>query len=382
MTPRFRPKIGLAEMLALINYNENSVMEFEEAFARHFQAEDAIAFSYGRSALWAFLNAVGINRSEIIMPAYSCSVVAYAITLSGNTPVFIDINLENYNINLNELEKSITPRTRAIIATHLFGYPLDMNKFNNIVREAEIKYKIKIWVIQDCAHSFGATWEDKLVSSFGDVALYGLNISKLLTSINGGMLTFNDPSLANKVRNWRDKNFKKAEKIKKYKRKLYLIAVFFAFSKWGYKITYFLQKKTRILKGFTDAYHLDGNISFPPDYLDLMMDVEASVGIQNLQKYEKNIEERIKKAKDYVKKSTQNPNWIFPPIIDGATYSHFVVRVPDKKLTMKEYEKKGIELGEVIQYVIPDLPAYINSSSHINAINSRIASKTCINLPL
>ena len=93
MIPRFKPWLGCAEFFALFRPNKGVVERFEQAFAQKFKAVDAVAFPYGRSAQWAFFHAVGIKNGEIIMPAYTCSVVAHAVTLSGNTPRFIDIDL-------------------------------------------------------------------------------------------------------------------------------------------------------------------------------------------------------------------------------------------------------------------------------------------------
>ena len=91
---------------------------FEKAFAENLSSRRGRRLPYGRSAQWAFLK-VG-QDSEIIMPSYTCSVVAHAVTLSGNTPRFIDIDLEDYNINLDKAESAINKNTRAIIATHTF----------------------------------------------------------------------------------------------------------------------------------------------------------------------------------------------------------------------------------------------------------------------
>ena len=117
--------------------NKGAVECFEKAFAKKFNAVDAIAFPYGRSAQWAFFKAMGIQNAEIIMPAYTCSVVAHAVSLSGNTPQFIDINLDDYNMNLDEAEAAINENTRAIIATHTFGYPQDLDRLEAMVKCAE-----------------------------------------------------------------------------------------------------------------------------------------------------------------------------------------------------------------------------------------------------
>ena len=177
MIPRFKPWLDCREFVAIFRRNHGAVEKFEHEFAKEFQAVDAVAFPYGRSALWAFLQAVGVRDAEVVMPAYSCSVVAHAISLSGNQPRFLDIRLSDYNMDLDLLPAVINENTRAVIATHIFGYPLDLDRVKSIVAEAEDKYGTKIWLIQDCAHSFGANWDGSLVGLSGDAALYGLKKS-------------------------------------------------------------------------------------------------------------------------------------------------------------------------------------------------------------
>src|SRR5712691_11257761 len=122
MIPRFKPWLRALELTAVLRPAGDAVGAFETAFARALQAGHALAFPYGRSALWAFYKALGIAGAEVVMPAYTCSVVAHATVLSGNVPRFVDICLDDYNMDLTHVERVLTSRTRAVIATHLFGY--------------------------------------------------------------------------------------------------------------------------------------------------------------------------------------------------------------------------------------------------------------------
>ncbi|MEG3603668.1 MAG: DegT/DnrJ/EryC1/StrS family aminotransferase, partial [Verrucomicrobiota bacterium] len=139
------------------------VGKFESEFAEKFEAVDAVAFPYGRSAQWAFLKALEIENAEILMPSYTCSVVAHAVTLSGNKPKFVDIDLHDYNMNLQQAESLINERTRGIIATHTFGYPQDLERLERMVENAEKRFGHKIWLMQDCCHAFGAQWRGRTV---------------------------------------------------------------------------------------------------------------------------------------------------------------------------------------------------------------------------
>ena len=380
MIPRFKPDLGWPEFKAVFRRNRGAVERFEEEFAKTFQAVDAVAFPCGRSAQWAFFNAVGLKDTEVIMPAYTCSVVAHAVSLSGNQPRFIDIKLDDYNMDLDLVPAAINARTRAIIATHTFGYPQDLDRLEAIVREAEERYGHKIWLMQDCCHAFGAEWKGRMIGTSGDVAVYAFNISKIMTSIFGGMLTFQNQELAGRVRAWRDAHYSPSHWSKAILRRLYLLAVYFAFNEKVYGLTWWLQEKTPLLNRLTKSYHLDDRIHFPPDYLDRMLSVEAAVGLEQLKKYPRIVQRRRDNAKYYDQHLPRSEDWVYPPVVDGATFSHYVVLVPDKAVVIEKMAREGVHLGELIQYSIPNTKPYNEASS--DCPQSLIASNNVVNFPV
>jgi len=382
MIPRLKPFLGKKEFAALFQSSNQAVGQFETEFARTFNAGEAMAFAYGRSALYAFFKALGIENAEVIQPAYTCVVVAHATVLSGNTPRFVDINLTDYNMNLDQVAEAINERTRVVIATHLFGYPLDVMQLNSIVAAAEKRYGHKIWVIQDCAHSFGAGWKGEPVSAGGDAALYGLNISKTITSIFGGMLTTNDPETASKIKLWSRAHLKDPTWAKSLRRWLYLLAVYPAFNETFYGLINWLQDETPLLNHLTKAYHLDEKIHFPPDYLDRLSNIEAQVGLVQLRKYAEIIRRRQENAQYYLENLPAFPGWFLPPWVDGATYSHFVVRVPDRAAVLKVAAKFGVQLGQLIEYSVPHMRAYQKWAAKQEFPNSLSCSQQTINLPV
>lgn len=380
MMPRFKPQIGGRELMALLGRHRGAVEQFEQAFARRFGAADAVAFPYGRSALWAFLQAVGLRDAEVVMPAYTCSVVAFAVSLSGNRPRFVDIGLGDYNMDLEQVESVIGPQTRAIVATHLFGYPLDLDRLEAIVERAQARHGHKIWIIQDCAHAFGASWKGRRVGQSGDAALYAFNVSKMMTAIFGGMLTFGDRDLARRVRSWRDDHLRSPSALKGLSRRLYLLAATAAFSGPLYGLTWWLQEKTPWLNRLTRSYHLDERIALPPDHLDLMLDVEAAVGLVQLDRYDDIVAHRRANAAYFDAHLVRRGGWTIPPRVDGATYSHYVVRVPDRAACVAAAARRGVHLGELIQYSVPQLGPYgLPASAHPNA---DLASRSTVNLPV
>jgi perosamine synthetase len=379
MIPRFKPPVGAPELAALVSAR-GTVRDFEQAFARTFEAKDAIAFPYGRSALWAFFKGLGIENAEVVLPAYTCVVAAHAIVLSGNTPRFVDASLGDYNMDLDKLR--ITERTRAVIATHLFGYPADVELLSGMVRDAERRFGHKIFIVHDCAHAFGARWRGRLVCNEGDAALFGLGISKLLTSIFGGMLTMTSPDISAPVRAFRDRTFRAASVLKPAVQRAYLVASRAAFSRPLYGFVRWLEHETPMLDSLTKAYHLDDQIHFPPDYLERMTDVEARVGLAQLAKYDAIVARHIEHAHYYDEHLRGISGWTLPPIVEGATYSHYVVRVPDRAAVIKALAARGVDLGELIQYSVPHMAAYRRYMGNEEFPNSLLASRHTINLPL
>ena len=382
MIPRLKPYLGKEEFSALFHPYGGSVQSFEEKFAKTFGVKHALSFPYGRSALWAFFKAMQIRGEEIVQPAYTCSVVAHATVLSENDPVFVDNNLTDYNMDDDLLAQAITARTRVVIPTHIFGYPMDAARVNAIVRDAEKRFGQRIYVIQDCAHSFDAQSQEKSVIQSGDGALFGLGISKQITSIFGGMFTTDDDEIAERMRTWRARNFKTADWGRNVARALYLLAIYPAFNETLYGLVYWLQEKTPVLNRLTKAYHLDEKIHFPPDFQILMSNVEASVGLAQLDKYVEIQKTRRAIAERYFGELTPPETWIMPPKIDGATYSHYPIRVPDNRKIMDYAAGKGVQFGQLIEYSIPHLAAYSAYKGEREFSNSLYCSQHMINLPI
>jgi len=380
--PRLKPYLGTEEIKAVLFHSGQAVEEFENAFAAEFQVRYALAFPYGRSALWAFFKAMGIQGAEVVQPAYTCSVVAHATVESGNVPVFVDLSLADYNMDYEKLAQAINANTWVVIPTHLFGCPMDIDRVDAIVRVAEARYGHRIFVIQDCAHSFDAEWQGRSVIRSGDGALFGLGISKQITSIFGGMFTTDDDEIAVRMRQFRAAAFNSGGWARQMKRALYLLAVYPAFNSAVYGLVYWLQEKTPLLDRLTKAYHLDQKIHLPPDYLIRMASVEAAVGIAQLKKYKQIKAIRRKIAYMYFERIQAHEDWVMPPRIAGATYSHFVLRVPERERVMAQAASHGVQLGKLIEYSMPHLAAYKPYAEPADFPNSLLCSQTTINLPV
>ncbi len=376
MKPRFLIHLNILELIKIFCRN-GSVKLFEKKFSRYFKLKFPLSFSYGRSAIFCFFKAMGIEKKEIIMPAYTCSVVAHAVTKSGNKPKFLDVNFDTFNFNNKDLYKSINKNTSAIILTNTFGVAQNVQEIKKIIKIYEKKFGIKIYIIQDCCHSFDAKYKNEKITKYGDMILFSFNISKTITSIFGAITSFNDKKIYQKVKKYRDKNFSKKNFFAKLKRFIYIVLATVFFNQKLYFITYFLQKKTKVLKSLTDEHHLDEKISFPNDYNTLMCDLEAKVGLNQLSKYKQIKSQKIEISKSYSKILKKNKKIKILKFNPNNTYSHYPVIVKNKSKVFKIFEKEGIEIGEIIQYSIPDLKPYKLKKYK----NSSFLSKHVINLP-
>ena len=379
LIPRLKPCFDYKELLAALTPTSGNIEKFENAFAHRFECSYGIMFPHGRSGLYALFKIWGLKDAEVVVPAYTCVVVAHAVVLSGNAPVFVDCAKGLFNMDLDGIRKAITPKTRVVIPTHLFGYPMDVNAVEVIVKEAERKYGRKIFTVQDCAHSFGAKWDGALITKYGDAALFGLNISKTISSIFGGMIITNSKQVADELRSFRNGNFKRRGIEKTIKRLLYLLSTYATFNPYVY---YWVNKLERhgLLDHFV-KYYDESEIKFPSDWDEMPAEIEARVGLANLEKYGEIIRGRRDNAEKYFSALRETIEIELPPNDEGATFSHFVVLVENRERWLVEYLKEGVQLGWLIEYNIPEMKAYGEHRPEEFPVAAQYARAT-VNLPI
>lgn len=169
--------------------------KFEREFASYIGTKYAIGVGSGRMGLYLILKAMEFNRGdEIILPSYNFYAVPAMVILCNLRPVFVDINRETCNIDVNLIEEKITPRTKAIIATHIYGQPCEIESILDIAKRHNLK------VIEDCVQTCGAEYKKRKVGSFGDASSFSLAMSKNIPCFGGGMITTNDAILFKKIK--------------------------------------------------------------------------------------------------------------------------------------------------------------------------------------
>jgi len=175
------------------------VRQFEDMWSEFTGVEHSIAVTSCTSALHMSLIALGVGPGdEVIVPAFTWVATANVVELVGATTVLCDIELDDFNIDVNSIERLITDRTRAIIPVHLFGRPARMHTIVQLATDRNIK------VIEDAACGFGSRINGKHVGGFGDTGCFSFHPRKSITTGEGGMITTNDASLAEHLRQLRD----------------------------------------------------------------------------------------------------------------------------------------------------------------------------------
>jgi len=172
-----------------------SIQEFEKRFAAYHGMQHAISTSYGRMAFYYTLKALDLPRdSEIIFPALTFWVVPEMARMLGFRPKFVDIDPGTFNMDPAKFEAAITPDTRAVVPTHLYGQPCDMDAIMASARTHGL------FVIEDCAHALGATYKGRKVGTFGNAAFFSFQMLKPLNTYGGGMALSRDAALAARIR--------------------------------------------------------------------------------------------------------------------------------------------------------------------------------------
>jgi dTDP-4-amino-4,6-dideoxygalactose transaminase len=181
------------------------VRQLEAEVAAFTGSSFAIACASGSDALLLSLMALGIDSGdEVITPPFTFVATAGSISRLKAKPVFVDIDRETYNLDPHELEAAITPRTKAIMPVHLFGLSADMGKITEIARAHNLP------VIEDAAQSIGARYHDRFVGNIGACGCFSFFPSKNLGGAgDGGMITTNDPELADRISVLRDHGSRK-----------------------------------------------------------------------------------------------------------------------------------------------------------------------------
>jgi len=278
------------------------IEEFEEKFSKYIGLKHGIATSNGTTALHLALAALEIKHGdEVLVPTLTFASAANVVIYMRAKPVFIDSHPDYWCINPNKLEEKITKKTKAIMPVHLYGHPCDMDPIMKIAKTHNL------YVIEDCAEAHGAKYKGKKVGTYGDIACFSFYGNKIITTGEGGICLTNNEDLAQKIRMFRDHGM---DTQKKY-------------------------------------WHLVVGFNYR------MTNLQAAIGVAQLEKIDAFIERKrkIAKAYNYSLKNTQgiilppempwakNVYWLYSILIDAKKYGIGRDRLIEK-MTKKDIETR------------------------------------------
>lgn len=237
--------------------NHNLEKNLTKSFNSYLGSNDTFFFASGRMALFSILKSLDIGEGdEVIIPAYTCVVVPNAIIYRSAKPIYVDINLSDFNLNVNQIEKLITKKTKAIYAQHTFGNRCNMKKLRSIAN------KYGLFLIEDSAHLIE---KNQILKSDADVTFFSTDRSKILNTYLGGFVASNNTAIINKLK----KNYKEVSRAPtKIAWHMYLsyILEFILLSKYFYFFGRYIHAflaKIKIIFFFKDELKLTIPSSYP-----------------------------------------------------------------------------------------------------------------------
>ena len=229
------------------------VKEFEERWRAIAGTKHAVGVSSCTAALHTLMCVLGLGPGdEVVVPANTFVSTANSVLYAGATPVFADCDPETFNVTASTLERSITPRTRAIIVVHLAGNPCDMG---DIVTLCDRK---KLLLVEDCAHAVGSKYEGRPCGTFGIAGAFSFYPTKVITSGEGGMILTDSDDIALKAKTFR--NVGRAElgygpiTMLGYNYRMSDIHACIGISQLEH-LEQFLEKRTQLAKAYGEALH-------------------------------------------------------------------------------------------------------------------------------
>ena len=327
--------------------NGPNLVRFENEFKKFTNSKFSSGVSNATSALHIALIANGIGKNdEVIIPDITFIATANTVIMSGATPVLADVNINDFNIDVESIKKNITKKTKAIIPVHFAGNPCNMK---NIVQISK-KYNLKI--IEDCAHAIGTFYNGKHVGNFGNSGCFSFYPTKNITTLEGGMIITNEKKISDKIRVLRNHG---------------------------------------ITKTLRERYHSEFPWEYDvkiPGYNYRIDEARAILGFKQIKRINKINYKRKKIVENYLKR-LKNIDGIEFQEIDNKNISSnhlFVIRIVEKRFGMnrntvyKKLQKMGIQTS--VHYKPLHMFSIFKKFKNRNLKNSKILFNEILSLPI
>jgi len=337
------------------------IAEFERAFERRAGSGHAISASYGRMAFYYILKALDLPPgSEIVIPALTFWVVPELARVAGLKVVFADVDPSTFTLDPAAFERAITPATRVVVPTHLYGLPCDMD---SIVRIAE-KHGVRI--VEDCAHALGATWNGRPVGTIGDAGFFSFQTLKPLNCYGGGLALVADAALAARVRTlaekepWPDR--------KRVENRLLVGRLQRIFIKpWVFTVSAFPILWVSSLIGANPDVYLWEEIRrldpLPDSYTERFPNVQAAIGLAALDRLDEWTDRTRRHARVMDEAIGELPGIAVPAVPPGRThvYYQYCVHGPQRDELVVQCVRRGVDIETLHVDVCSDLDLFRDS---------------------
>jgi perosamine synthetase len=347
LIPVNQPRIGEEEIEAVIKVMRSGMLtsglgagpkvtEFENNYAKFADVKHAIAVNTGTAALHASIMAAGVKvGDEVILPSFTFVATAEAVVLAGGKPVFVDIDPQTFTLSPETIEKAITKKTKAVVPVDLYGLPPDIKPIKEITTKEDLA------LIEDCAQSHGATYDGKPAGATADLACWSLYAAKNIGTGEGGVVTTDNDQLAETVRMIRTH---------------------------GEKVKY-------------------QSIILGTNYR--MTEIQAAIGIVQLNKLPDFLAKRTGNAQRLTKKLEKNEKIKLPPKLKNRKTSWYLYTIRIKDISeearnniIKEMHKKGIGAEAYYPTPIHQMPYYKENFGTFNLPETDKAAKQVLSLPI
>jgi len=323
----------------------NFELVYKKEIASYLDACENQIFLYwkGRVALYAILKALGVKKDdEVILPAFTCVVVANAILYLGAKPVYVDIDLTTYNARFEEIIKKITPKTKVIICQNTFGLSTDIERIVTYAKEHNI------FTIEDCTHGFGGYYNQKPNGSYCDAAFYSTQWNKPFSTGTGGFALINNQDLIEPVQKINQNLISPS-----LKQRISLKLLYFVREKLLNKNTYWLFVKLyrflsrhNLVLGSSSGEEIT-SLEMPCNYFMKLSEVQTKKGIQNLKMLAAVLRRRKENAQIYTEYlMNKNKNHVPFSLFDNHSFLKYPLLVKNREKVFRLAEKNKIELGD------------------------------------
>ena len=336
---------------------------FEAAFARRagMDPAHAVAASYGRMAFYYILKALDLPPgSEIVVPALTFWVVPALARVAGLKVVFADVDPATFTLSPAALERAITPATRAVVPTHLYGLPCDMGPI------LDVAARHSLIVIEDCAHALGATWNGRPVGTLGDAGFFSFQTLKPLNCYGGGLALVRDAAVAARVRalaeaeRWPDR--------KRVTKRLLIGRLQRIFIRpWAFTISAFPILWVSSLVGANPDVYLWEDIRpldpLPDAYTERFPNVQAAIGLAALEALDGWTDRTQRHARVMDEALASLPGITVPAILPDRThvYYQYCVYGPQRDELVVRCVRRGIDIETLHVDVCSDLEIFAGS---------------------